>query len=308
MMVKHWIGTLALALATPAIAQVDPSPQPAEPDGDIIVEAPPSKAERKRELRRMISGLFRNPRSGRTVATFLDAPCPEVFGIPDAIGAAIASRIRANAADLGVNRRDPRENCKRNISIIFVGPEKGQAIDWLTDDSDLLDHLLLYERTRVLNEEGPVRAWTYKNVLSADGFDIPDRNGRSAASLANFANRVIFPTRLSKPISVELSGAVVMIERQKAEGKTLEQLADYATMRAFADLNGLGSEHAYAAPTILTLFENEGAPGELTDFDRAFLSKLYRAPRNSRTNRFYSVIAANAERSEREASLSVLQD
>ncbi|MEM7703000.1 MAG: hypothetical protein AAF251_13760 [Pseudomonadota bacterium] len=307
-MVKNWIGTLALALAAPAIAQTDPSPDRAEPDGGILVEAPPSKGERKRELRRMISDLFRNPRSGRTVATFLDSPCPEVFGIPDTSGAAIASRIRANAAQLGVNRRTPRENCKRNISVIFVGPEKGQASDWLADDSELLDHLLLYERTRVLKEEGPVRAWTYKKVLSADGFDIPDRNGRSAASLANFANRVVFPTRLSKPISVELSGAVVMIEREKAHGKSLEQLADYATMRAFADLNGMSSEHAYAAPTILTLFEDNDAPGALTGFDRAFLSKLYRAPRNSRKNRFFSVIAANAERDERETALAVQQE
>jgi len=307
MILRNLIAPLAFALAVPAVAQPVPSQDatiPNTPSADIVVKGPPSQAQRRRELRRMIASLVRNPRSGRTVATFLDAPCPEVFGLPEDIAASIEARILDNAAQLAANRRSPSEDCKRNISIIFIPPDKGPATSWLDEDSKLLRHLLLYERIRVVEEDGPVRAWSYKEVLSADGFHIPDTNGRDIGGFANFANRVIFATRLAKSISVELTGSVLMIELEQAHGKTPEQLADYATMRALANLNGIDPEQAPAASTILTLFQDDAPPQELTSFDRAFLSRLYRTARNSRKNRFYSLIAANVARVEQDEGLA----
>lgn len=286
---------------------------PAAPDTqaaaekDILVEAPPTLNERKRELKKMISSLLRNPRSGRTLGTFFDAPCPKVFGLPPEAAEAIRQRILLNAKQLDANRRNPRENCKHNISVIFVPSGKGPAQDWFDIDSEVLKHLLSYERVRVIEEDGPVRAWSYDAVRSHDGFLLPDRTGRRLNQLARFANRVPFATRLKSQATAEIGGSVVMIELESANGKTLNQLADYATMRALANLGGIDPETAPAASTILTLFQDgEDAPQELTSFDRSFLTKLYSLPRNTLENRYYSSIAASVANNEKSAGVTSL--
>jgi len=73
----------------------------------------------------------------------------------------------------------------------------------------------------------------------------------------------------------------VLFDRTGVRGKTVIQLADYATMRGFARTRP--AEGDAAIDTILALFD-EGAvpPGGLTDFDKAYLRSLYEGIPNLR--------------------------
>lgn len=296
---------LTALVAAPLSAQdAAPAAASAQTESDILVEAPPTARERQLELKAMVSDLIRNPRVGRTVATFLEAPCPKVFGLPERAAKAIEARMLENARELELNRRNPRKNCKHNVSVIFVPESEGPASSWLDDETPALKHLLSFQRHRVINEEGPVRAFSRDFIRSADGARIPENNHRQLGQVGLNVNPVPYATRILVPIQVEIGGSAVMIEMAAARGKTSQQLAYYATMRALANLGGIDPETTPAAPTILTLFQDENPPEELTNFDRAFLSMLYSTNRRSSKNRYYSVIAARAANWEREAGLA----
>jgi hypothetical protein len=69
-----------------------------------------------------------------------------------------------------------------------------------------------------------------------------------------------------------------VIETGATFGKSLTQIADYAALRGLAMVTP--GELDGSEDTILALFEpgSQAAPAELTEFDRAYLKGLYRAP------------------------------
>lgn len=300
------IAAIATALvSTSAFAQTSPEqPDPhsdaidtlveaVATDPEILVDAPPTPRERQRELRKMITKIIRRPRVGRTVETFFDAPCPKVFGVPEEAAQAIEARMLLNAEQLGANRRNPRKNCIPNISVIFIPPRAGPAKTWFNTDSKMLRHLLSFERAWVAREHGPARAWLFNAVRGPDG-----------QTFIQGMNRIPYATRVRSKTSVEIVRSVVMIELQSTRNKSLTQLADYATMRSFANIGGIDPDDAPVAATILTLFQDDKPPAELTSFDRAFLSTLYRIPITLTKGQYYSSIARGAARKEREAGLA----
>lgn len=282
-----------LSVQTTAVPNAQETAQ-TDPQSDIIVTAPkdaPTKLERQKELRDMVTDIFRKPREGRTVGTFFEAICPNIVGLPDNAAKVIKARIEENAARLGANRRDPSTPCVPNVLVKFIPPDKGAPKEWLTYDSDELDHLLSYQRMWVLNEEGPVRAWNKIQIRSADGIPIPER---SYGRFQQAQNRLRSTSRLRNPTTTEIRSAVVLIELVSANGKTLQQLADYATMRALASTGEIDTESALAADTILTLFQDGDAPEGLTTFDQAVITGLYQKSRNTQAKKYYSGIAATA--------------
>ena len=67
----------------------------------------------------------------------------------------------------------------------------------------------------------------------------------------------------------------MLFDREAVRGKTIIQLADYATMRSFARTRPAGGEAAL--DTILALFDPDHAPPPtLTDFDQAYLRSVYK--------------------------------
>lgn len=286
-------------LACPPVAAQSPTPEPItlpsseeKNNDEIIVEAPPTVTERRRELRKMVTSLFRNPRREMTIASFGLPVCPKVFGLPDDAALAISARMKENARSMGV-RTAKSDKCRHNISVIFVPPSEGPAKTWLDEDSEPLKHLLMWQRMNVLKEHGPVRAWNHEAVRSDEGLLIPNRTGVPIDETLAM-NQIWMASRISLPISMEISGAAVLIELEAANGKTIEQLGDYATMRTLANIGGIDPETVPAAPTILTLFQDDEPPEELTTFDRALISKLYSMRGNARKKRFYSNIAGKA--------------
>ncbi len=72
----------------------------------------------------------------------------------------------------------------------------------------------------------------------------------------------------------DITSVMVLVNRAHAPGKSLVQLADYATMRGLARTRPV--ENGTALDTILALFdESSTPPNEMTEFDRAYLASLY---------------------------------
>ena len=283
---------LAIALAgmfaAPAAAQ-DAAAQDNIPQGTTIIVRPPlTENERKQELREFTKQIVRPPRMRHPVAKFFYPICPQVLGLATDDAEAIAERIRENARALGVGANtDPA--CLPTVKVAFMAPAAGTSERWLTVDSVQLAHLAIYERERVLAENGPVRAWNRVVVRDFNGEPI------EVGTMIQ-----IEPYSRNDPIvTTEITGAAVLIAREAAVGFTLAQLADYITMRTLIGTGAPLSEEGVPADTILTLFDKPDPPAEMTSFDRALVAELYNASRNSSPRRIYNDIARAAVKSER---------
>ncbi len=85
--------------------------------------------------------------------------------------------------------------------------------------------------------------------------------------------------RLYMPESHDIVSALVLFDRTAVLGMTLDQLADYATMRGLSHTRPASVNEPMA--TILSLFEGPGeGPDALTRFDIGYLQSLYRGAPN----------------------------
>jgi hypothetical protein len=80
-------------------------------------------------------------------------------------------------------------------------------------------------------------------------------------------------SRLVSDIRRDIASAMVLVERSAVVGKTTNQIADYAVMRALAVIR---PRQAAGNDTILSLFDPAvSPPAEMTAFDRGYLRGLY---------------------------------
>lgn len=287
------IAALAAAVIQPAMIRAEPPPVKGDP---IIVRPPPTEAERHKQLRDFTREVIRPPRMRQPVAKFFYPVCVSVIGLEAEAAGVIAARIRENAEALGVGA-DPKPNCTPTIRVAFMAPAAGPAAGWLSMESPQLAHLASYQRERVLAESGPVRAWNRVVVRDFNGEPLRLADARVIGGM-DLGPVWIDPYSATDPIvTTEITAAAVLIARDAADGLTLGQLADYATMRS---LLGTGAVEGVApAPTILTLFSDPQTPAELTDFDRALIRELYDASRNAKPRRVFNDIARAATAAER---------
>lgn len=202
------------------------------------------------------------------LARFESAVCPGVAGLKREAAETVVGRIRANAEALGL-RLAPDGDCDPNILLVMV--DDGQAfLERLKDDrSYLFAEITRPERVALMNSTGPVRVFLRTRDFSRDGMPIPRRETLTQIPQTEMwmaHSKIYSATRR------DIHTALVLVDRAAVGGLSLDQLADYATFRSLAKtLPQAGSQES-----ILTLFDGEGArPGQLTQFDRAFLGELY---------------------------------
>ena len=81
-------------------------------------------------------------------------------------------------------------------------------------------------------------------------------------------------SRIFFPVREDIVSVLVLFDRTQVRGKSLLQLADYATMRGLATTRETSGE--VPADTILSLFDGDGPkPERLTAFDLGYLGSLY---------------------------------
>ena len=258
-----------LLLAAPALAQ-EAEDAPAE---DIVVTGererePPTRGEVSRQARDIsdiTSDIYDKP-----LARIEDRLCPGIIGLKQDYASFMIDRIRWNAERFDVRQADDTA-CSPNLIIAFVDDGREEIARLHEKQPWLFASLTIPERERLLAEDGPVRVWTTALMRTRDGMPIERRESLDAPPVVSMW---MAHSKLYLTIREDITQVVVLFDRAAVRGKTLIQLADYATMRSFARTKPTDS----SAPldTILALFDaNHEPPGGLTEFDQAYLRSVY---------------------------------
>jgi hypothetical protein len=262
----------ALLLAAPAPAQDQaPEAETEAGEGSIIVtedrERPTSRevSRQARDISDIASDIYDKP-----LARIEDRLCPGVIGLRQAAAELMIDRIRWNAERLDMWLADDTA-CSPNLIIAFVEDGKAQIAELQDKQPWLFQTLPLPERRALLEEDGPVRVWTTAQLRTRDGMPIQRRENLTEPPVVSMwmAHSKIYLT-----IREDITQVVVLFDRDAVRGKTVIQLADYATMRSFARTKPAEGD-AVALDTILTLFDaNAVSPDGLTEFDQAYLRRV----------------------------------
>lgn len=278
---KFWIGAFAaisaafcgLASAGTAFAQI----MPAQND-DIVVQGQLQEAERQVET--LTRAITRRPRVDKPIAKQYAGICVGVHGLAEEFAHVLIAQIEANAQWLDIHVLG--SGCTVNTIIAFTGNSRGEIERLRKEEPWLFETLLDYEYDRILRGNGAAQSWQATQVKGADGKefstimigDIP----REVQS-----NKQAFASNLADQLRVDVEGSIVVFDNAYVPGKSIQQLADYATMRLFAPTDDISNGSESGMATILSLFGEDGmAPEGLTSFDRAYLGALYKLPPTAR--------------------------
>lgn len=265
---------------TPLIAAVSALvalPVAAEDEADGIVVEGRLKAI-ERQVESLTNSITRRPPVDKPLSRQYGSICIGVSGLSPQFAMTLIKRVEDNARDLGIRIRAP--DCQVNTLIAFAADSRAEVQRLRKEQPTLFSTLLDYEFDRVLRGSGAVQAWQATEVKGADGkeFASATLGGRDFQ-----INDQPFASHLTQQLRVDIAGAIVVFDTAFVPGKSIQQLADYATMRLFAPTHDASAGGVPSLPTILSLFAPgaEGPPG-LTEFDRAYLTALYRLPPTAR--------------------------
>jgi hypothetical protein len=224
-----------------------------------------------------------------TLRTLADNPlprhyapiCVRVFGIDRAFAEVIGERVMDNARQLDL--RTGRTGCQPNVWIGFTRNSKAEVEKLRAQLPEMFGALSKVEVERIFRGSGAAQAWHSTEVRNADGRPMRYRTievfGRSAEVKATDQYR---SGRLTSPIRVDINATIVVFDTARTQGRTVMQLADYATMRILAPVQDFDKMPEDGAPTILQLFAEGAATVDgLTEFDWAYLSAFYKLDRGA---------------------------
>jgi hypothetical protein len=258
----------ALASAAPAAAQDSSDQKNSE---EIVVEG---RRDHDRQVERFVDALTPRPIEGQ-LSRFEWSVCPTAMGLSEPDNAAIAARMRkvAQAAAIPVGKA----GCRPNVFVV-VTADRPAFIERLRKAYPFYFEDLGTDEERRLRSPAPVVAWHVKGLLSADGLRMP-KEPLGGYYVNEHTNA---PSRLRPVTRPHFVASVVVVEAKALGGLTAMQLADYAAMRAFAQLDPTGLNKV-AAPTILGVFDapmGAAVPVTLTQWDLAYLRSLYGSDEN----------------------------
>ena len=150
--------------------------------------------------------------------------------------------------------------------------------------------LKAFEIDRIFGGSGAAQVWHATEIRGVDGRPIPivelnipgPGGGRKIETGYNAQYR---GGRLVSTIRSDINGTIVIFDRDRANGKSVQQLADYATFRILAPVQDLAVVPEKSVPSILQLFSGGADPPDgLTEFDWAYLSAYYKLDRGAKVS------------------------
>lgn len=254
---------IAAALAAPAGAQQAETTahDPIVVTGDRI-EDRPSVVTR---LRQMI-----DESDDEQLARFEQEICPMVIGMPADLTAIMTRVIRENVVAAG--GKVGKAGCKVNAAAIFIDRPQELILALHQAEPSFFMNMSPREFKQFASRSVPVYSWHTTNRYTRDGAFLMGKSNKGAAA-----------TRLYTNIRDEMESGLVVIDRQATIGKTLRQLADFATMHLMLDVNWRARR--IDGGSILSLFHARGdaQPARMSSFDRNALSGFYLQRENNRT-------------------------
>ncbi|MCT8000470.1 hypothetical protein NZL82_01105 [Sphingomonas sanguinis] len=252
------VGLLPLFLPSPVAAQTG-----ASPSDPVVVTA--RRLPERRQTLRWFGAISGYPPSDEPLARMTEPLCVAASGLSAKAGAPIADRILGHAERLGI--RLGGEKCSPNVLLLIV--ENGASqVAWLADHRpSAFGNMSAHDVGELVRDKGPVHSWSLTAITSRDGDPLVQIGGGLPTLRIPTASRISLSTKS------HIAAAILLIDRAAVEGKTINQIADYATMRLLAEVRPRKAE---GVSTILSLFDPDGgAPEALTPFDWGYLRGLY---------------------------------
>jgi hypothetical protein len=258
---------VAAGAIAPAQAQVAQVPDSDPPSDAIVVQG---VRDQSKEIGRFVDSLTEARNQGQ-LSRFGWAVCPSAIGLGDAQNLAIAKRMLQIASAAAIPTAKP--GCRPNVLLIVV-PDKGDLIDQLQRKYPAyFEGVERAEVKRMKRDPSPAAAWHVEGRVDADGVEVD----RDRITDQYIVERTDSASRLSTASRPQFIASIVVVERRSLAGLTLNQLADYAAMRGFANTDPRRLAKS-GAPTILAALEapmDSQVPLSLTQWDLAFLKSLY---------------------------------
>jgi hypothetical protein len=264
-------GMSLVVLAQPQGAPGAPPPTrpPAAQDAaETTLEGVVVKGRTKQEQYEAVSRFVRQMAepAGRRLARWEQWVCPGIVGMTQRHGSYVLDRFAQEAWALGLQVGEP--GCKPDFLIVVTTTPREVAAKFREDRVRFFAHQRRSGGKQKLSEfvevDRPVRWWhvaeQQENAGSGGG-------------------------RLASTWREQMSRALLIVDANQLEGITTEQLASYLAMASLAQLKA--DAQPAELQTIMTLFADRAAgkvsPATLTDWDRAYLNGLYRAPEDLRS-------------------------
>jgi len=231
--------------------------------------------------------------------------CPSVTGLSAAHGQAIADHIAAHALAVGLMVGEP--GCRPNILVYVTNNSDRLTHDMVDHDPMLfaqLEEMSLNTRGRgalsdFVNTPRAVRWWHVSRTVAADGFDAYQGSMSPAVHDTRPAGMTSpgGASRIARYTRQDFSRVVVVVDSRRIGAAPVGALGEYVAMVSLAQLNPSADTSAY--PTILNLF-GHGANRQtaMSDWDEAYLQRLYGASRVHPQNLQQNAIGQNVRSAE----------
>lgn len=280
---------IALALGTQQLPP--PAAQATEPTRleDVIVDA-----RRLEEAAEAYVDLVAAPARRRGLARWHDGICVGVANLEPSLARQIADQVSDVARSLGLRAHEPE--CHPSILIIATTDASRFAEDFVAlrpvlfrVGSPGMDRGVTSLRD-FTTEDRPVRWWHVSLPINSEtgmpAIRMPGEvNGAAVGpgAVMDYApiTDVDSPSRLSSQYVDVLKRVFIIIDVDRLNGATAQQLGAYVAMVALAQVDPKADTGQF--DTILNLFEDPAlAPSALSGWDRAYLEGLYSAGSESR--------------------------
>ena len=216
----------------------------------------------------------------------LRAPvCPAVFGLPENYAERIVRRIRTVATNSGMETAEA--GCTPNVTLIVANNSLSAVQEMQRLRPRLFNGVSNNELARLTGRSpSPVRAWSLIEIRNEDGSEAQagaDDSSRAGRDGSANEMRVRSSSIVNLSTQRVITQSVVVMEEQATVGKTLNQLADYVTVRAISGARPGGD--VTHGNSILSLFDaGAQAPATLTGLDLAYLRALQQVRGNQRAS------------------------
>lgn len=216
--------------------------------------------------------------SGRGPARWRDNICVGVANLRGDVAQYLADRVSEVAIDIGLEPGEP--GCQPNILIIG------------TDDGAAMAQGLVAARRSVFwpGGSGMSRSRSALEAFQTNdhairwwhiSLPVDSQTGALAVRLPGEAPPTVARTtsgRLRTTIRNDLGRVIIILDVTKIDGLDLRQIADYAAMVAFSQVDPDADTQDY--DSILSLFGRPQTTPHLTEWDMTYLKALYKAELN----------------------------
>jgi hypothetical protein len=257
--------------------------QPTQRDATITVTG-----EQPQDIRREVADYVKQVGivvGEQPAARWIDPVCPQAIGIPAELATKVIAQVRSVAAKVGA----PVASGKCEANVVLAFSDDGQGLVKVIASRGSIGELTHQQRLALENDTAPIRWWYASEVRNADGtpmdggaaspalqmsgggmygnFQQGGIAGRQGNSNARGASLISVPTVRS------IRHATVVIDVNRATGKKLASVVDYAALVALAEVR----QGAAPSDSVLNLFQATDSR-RLSPNDTAMLKGLYRIP------------------------------